>query len=277
MTEPHSHGSQRAPATSYGRVFGLLLASAAGCGAASSVGPADEQKSLAEYDLGRDSFQNGRLREALEHAQKALKLNPDNADAAYLGVGVLLSFCAQDESSTDCRFKEAEALARKAIEASPEHRDAKNALGVILIHQKRYEDAIGVLKPLAHDILYASPEKAWGNLGWAYLERGDAEGAIDALRRAIAAQPLFCVGHYRLGLAYEKKGDLKLAREALTRAVDTDRPECKRLQDAWRARARVHAKQGAKAEARADFEKCRDLGTSTQAGHQCAEALQAAP
>src|SRR6185369_1275958 len=135
-------------------------------------------------------------------------------------------------------------------------------------------DAIAVLRPLANDMLYGSPEKAWGNLGWAYLLRGSPDEAIDALRRAIAAQPLFCVGQYRLGLAYEKKGDLPLAREALTRAVDTDRPECKRLQDAFDARARIAAKQGLRDEARADLEKCRDLGTSTPVGQRCAARLQ---
>lgn len=247
---------------------------AAGCGTGSgAAGPADV-RSNGEYDLARDAFQNQRLREALDHVQKALKLNADNADAAYLGVTVLLAFCAIDEKSSDCRFNEAEAFAKKALAASPEHRDAKNALGVVLIHEKRYDEAIAVLRPLADDMLYGSPEKSWGNLGWAYLLRGSADEAIDALRRSIAAQPLFCVGQYRLGLAYEKKGDLPLAREALTRAVETDRPECKRLQDAFNARARVAVKQGMREEARADLERCRELGTSTPVGQRCAAQLQ---
>ena len=257
-------------------LFGCAVAfSSFACGAAGGRDGSAEPRSNAEYDLARDSFQNGRPREALDHAQKALELNPDNADAAYLAAAVLLAFCALDESSSDCRFGEAEKFTRKAIEASPEHRDAKNALGVILIHQKRYDEAIAVLKPLTADILYNSPEKAWGNLGWAYLMRGSNDEAIDALRRAVASQPLFCVGNYRLGLAYERKGDLALAREALTHAVDTDRPECKRLQDAFSARARVAGKQGKRDEARADLEKCREIGPTTTLGKSCAAQLQA--
>ncbi len=187
---------------------------------------------------------------------------------------MLFQFCALDEASSDCRFNEAERYARQALAASPEHRDAKNALGVSLIHQKRYEEAIAVLKPLANDILYPTPEKAWGNLGWAYLERGNTDEAIDALRRAVAAQPLFCVGYYRLGLAYEKKGDLALSREALSKAVDTDRPECKRLQEAFSARARVLGKQGFRDEARTDLQRCRELSNSTSVGQRCAVELQ---
>lgn len=257
----------------------LLVASAAlswtGCGGAQPVTQAsDEQRAIAEYDLARDAFQNGRLREALAHVEASLSLDEDNADAAYLGAVVMLGFCANDVRASDCRFDQAEKMARRALEANPEMRDAKNTLGVILVHQGRYDEAIAILKPLAEDILYASPEKAWGNLGWAYLLKGRNDEAIDALRRAIAAQPLFCVGQYRLGLAYEKRGELDLAREAFTKALETDQPECGRLQDAFDARARVSVKQGLRDDARADLERCRDIAATTPVGQRCAAQLR---
>src|SRR5262249_6868465 len=145
---------------------------------------------------------------------------------------------------------------------------------VILVHEGRHDEAIAVLKPLTEDLVYGSPESAWGNLGWAYLQRGSVDEAIEALTRSVALQPLFCVGQYRLGLAYEKKGDLALAREALTKAVDTDLPQCKRLQDAYGARARVLARQGLKDPARADLARCRDMGVQTPTGQKCAAELQ---
>ena len=251
----------------------LLSAMAAGClgGAGPDTANVD-QRSLAEHDLARDAFQNGRLREALEHVQKALELDDGNADAAYLGAIVMLAFCANDAQSSDCRFDEAEAYARKAIEANPDHREAQNALGVILVHERRYDDAILVLKPLANDILYGSPEKSWGNLGLAYLEKGSIDEAIDALRRSVAAQPLFCVGHYRLGLAYEKKGDLAAARDALTHAVDAS-PECAKMQDAFDARARVSLANGLRDDAKVDLQRCRDIASSTPVGKRCAAQL----
>jgi Tfp pilus assembly protein PilF len=238
------------------------------------VSAAEEGRSVAEQTLARDALDHGRLREAFDHVQRSLKINPDNGEAAYLGAVVMLGFCALDEKSPDCRYKEAETFARKAVEASPELRDAKNTLGVILVNQQRPDEAIAVLKPLTEDLVYGTPESAWGNLGWAYLQRGSTEEAIEALNRAVALQPLFCVGQYRLGLAYEKKGDLPLAREAFTKAVDTDLPQCKRLQDAYGARARVLTRQGLKAEARADLERCRDMGVQTQTGQKCAAQLQ---
>jgi hypothetical protein len=75
-------------------------------------------------------------------------------------------------------------------------------------------------------------------------------------------------------LAYEKKGELSLSREALSKAVDTDRTECKRLQEAFSARARVLVKQGFKDEARADLQRCSELGSATTVGQRCAVELQ---
>lgn len=234
-------------------------------------------QSIGEYDLARDAFGRNSLREALEHTKKALALDDQNADAAYLGSLIMLAFCAgadDPKNSSDCRFGEAESYARAALKIKPDMRDAKNTLGVILVHQDRYDEAISVLKPLADDMVYATPEKAWGNLGWAYLLRGNNDEAIDALTRAIAVQPLFCVGYYRLGLAYEKKGELKLAREALSKALSTERPECRTLQDAFDARARIAVNQGLRDEAKADYETCRDIARTTTVGQRCAAELK---
>lgn len=257
----------------------IVAALAATMGAAacsSGAGPAQspEIQSTAEHELAKDAYKRGRLREVLAHVQKALEHDEQNADAAYLGASVHLQFCAADETSADCRYEDAEKYARQAIEANPEHREAKNMLGVILVHRKQYDEAVNVLKPLANDILYNFPENAWGNLGWAYLLSGKHDEAVDALRRALAAQPLYCVAAYRLGLAYEQKGDLAAARDAFTRTVETPAPDCQRLQDAFDARARVGAKQGLVNEVRADLTKCVDISSATPLGKRCAEQLK---
>jgi type IV pilus assembly protein PilF len=251
--------------------LGITVAAVSLCASgcfAQSGGPVDP-RSNAIYDVARDSFSKGQLREALAKVDEALEMDGSNADAAYLGSVVLLDFCAKDPTSSDCRFDEAEKYARRAVHANDNMRDAKNALGVILINEKRYDDAIAVLKPLANDILYGSPEKSWGNLGWAYLEKGQPNEAVDALRRAVAAQPNFCVGNFRLGVAYEKMGDLGAAEAALTRALQTNRPGCDRLQDAFDARARISLKAGKKEEARVDLQKCRDIASTSPIGMRC--------
>jgi len=250
----------------------VAFGAAAGC-LPEGTGPVDPA-SNAIYDVARDAFGRGQLREALAKVDQALEMDESNADAAYLGVIILLDFCARDADSSDCHFESAEKYARRAVRAKPEMRDAANALGVILIHEKRYDDAIAVLKPLTEDILYASPEKSWGNLGWAYLEKGEPALAVDALRRAVAAQPNFCVGSYRLGLAYETAGQLEAADAALNRAVTTQRPGCDRMQEAFDALARVRIKTGKSEEARADLTKCRDIARGSVLGQRCEATMK---
>ena len=150
---------------------------------------------------------------------------------------------------------------------------ARNTLGVVLIHEKKAADAVKVLKPLTEDILYPTPENAWGNLGWAYLELGQLDAAVDALRRSIAAQPLFCVGHLRLGLAYERRNESAPARDAFTQALETQAPGCNSLQDAFAGRARVQMKTGELDAARADLERCAELSKKTQTGKECGSML----
>jgi len=232
-----------------------------------------ERQSEAEYDVARDLFLVRRdPRGALAHAQKAIELNDGNADAQHLAALIYLYFCSS--SALDCRLPEAEKAARQAVKLRPDFREAQNTLGVILIQQKKFDEAVAVLDPLAHDILYQTPWDAWGNLGLAYLEKGKLEDAVTALQRSVTAEPRFCVGNFRLGLALEKKGDLGAARQALSQAVETNRPECQSLQDAFEARARVHSKSKNCELARGDWERCRDISPDSPVGLRCVASLK---
>jgi tetratricopeptide (TPR) repeat protein len=226
-----------------------------------------------EYDLARDLWlRKNQPREALDHALKAAELDDRNAEVAHLLALIYLDFCSRPTQK--CLLDRAEEEARRTLELDPEYRDARNTLGVILIHREEYAEAVEELKPLTADILYSTPEKAWGNLGLAYLELGKTKEAIDALERSVAAQPLFCVGNYRLGLAYEKDKQLAKAAEAFSRAVETDAPGCRNLQVAYAARGRVLAKVGDVNGARADLERCVELEHRNDIGKECSSMLQ---
>jgi type IV pilus assembly protein PilF len=229
-------------------------------------------QSVAEYDVAVDLWlKRNEPRQALERALQATELDEDNAAASHLVALLYLDFCQRDEK--ECRIAQAEHFARAALDADEHFREAKNTLGVILIHQKRYPEAIAILRPLSQDILYQTPENAWGNLGWALLEAGQVEQAIEALLRSTAVQPAFCVGHYRLGLAYEAKRDLNAALNAYTRALEVDHPRCKELQEAYAARGRVAIQLGRQDEAVSDFEQCVHLAKSTKTGRECTAQL----
>jgi type IV pilus assembly protein PilF len=258
----------RLRAVAFALLTGLFL-----FGCAKRRGPQDIKVARAQYDLARDAFVNGRYRQALEFVGRSLESDDENPDVHYLGAMVHMVFCAHDAAGPDCRWSDAENYLQKALKLRPDMRDAKNALGVVLVHRKRPAEAIVLLRELAHDILYRSPEKAWGNLGWAYLEAGQVDDAIPALERAIAAQPMFCVGHYRLGLAYEKKNEYKAAKNALTRALKVSEGGCGRMQEAFLVRARVGIKLGLLPQVQKDLQQCQKLAAFTVTGKACTRKL----
>ena len=247
---------------------------AAGRGTAGHPVHSEAAQSAAEFDLALDLWlQRHQPRLAMEHALRATELDEDNAQAHHLVALLYLDFCRRD--SAECHLEEAERSARRALSEDEHFRDAKNTLGVVLVHQGRYREAIEVLRPLTRDILYRTPEHAWGNLGWAYLQSGQISEAIDALQRSTAVQPDFCVGHYRLGVAFEQSGKLEQAHRALTRALSVDDPRCAKMQVAYQLRAAVATQLGRQDEARSDLAECVHLDKQTTAGRECSARLNA--
>jgi type IV pilus assembly protein PilF len=255
--------------------LGVLVAAQA-CSPAASDGPgpqvaSPQRQAQSEYDLARDAFYKGHLREALNHAQLANKLDDQNAKALYFTAVIYLGFCSTEgDSSPDCRFATAEDFTRRAIKADPEFRDARNALGQILINEEKYGEALRVLEPLTKDPAYVANYLAWGNYGWTLVLLGRTDEGIAALRNSIT-EPRFCVGQYRLGMAYEKKGDFAAAEQSFSDAVGVPSADCQALQNAWFERARVRMKLGKTAEAQGDFARCREIGARTDTGKECAK------
>jgi Tfp pilus assembly protein PilF len=253
--------------------LGVMLVA---CSSTKPSGPGvanPERQSDAEYDLARESFQKGDTRVAVDHIQKAIAFNEDNDKAHYLHAVILLSFCTgpREFEGPDCKLADIEKAARQALKVNPDFRDAKNLLGQVLIHEKNYKEAIGVLEPLTKDPAYIHPYFAWGNLGWAQVLDGQVDAGISSLRNAVA-EPRFCVGHYRLGIALEKKSDLAMAEQSFSTAMSAD-PQCAELQDAWESRARVRVKLGKPAEAREDYEHCVKISKDTSTGKVCVREL----
>jgi type IV pilus assembly protein PilF len=258
--------------------LGFTALQCLGCEDRGPVAPnvSPERRSETEYDVARDYFFKAQPRLALDHIHNAVRFDPDNAKALYFASAIHLFFCSGklELLDPDCRLADAEDYVRRALKSDPNFREAKNTLGQVLILEKRFAEAIDVLAPLTKDPSFESSYLAWGNLGWAQTLSGQTDQGIESLKNSIT-EPRFCVGHYRLGVAYQMKGDLADAELSFTSAVTVDAPECKGLQDAWAARGTVRTRLGKPADARSDFEKCRDLSPDTLTGKTCVAALDA--
>jgi type IV pilus assembly protein PilF len=237
-----------------------------------------ERQADSEYDLARDAFYKGRLREALDHAERANTLDDQNAKALYFTAVIYLGFCSSEGmASPDCRLKTAEELSRKALEVEDRFRDARNMLGQILILEEKYAEAMKTLEPLTKDPAYGANYLAWGNYGWAQVKSGRVDDGIISLRNSVT-EPRFCTGDYRLGMAYEQKGDLVAAEKSFSDAVLVPSADCQSLQDAWFERGKVRQKLGNTPDAMGDYARCREISVKTDTGKECAKlAGKAAP
>ena len=240
-------------------------------------GAADpEHQSISEFNLGLDALSHNDFRVALAHAQRAVELDKESSRALYLTSAVYLAFCngLRGFADPDCRLADAEKFARRTIKAAPTYPDAQNLLGEILIDEKRFPEAIAVLKPLTTDPSYTSIHLAWGNLGWAQVQSGDVDSGIVSLKNSVT-EPRFCLGFYRLGMAFEMKGNLAEADANLSNAVDGD--ACKNFQAGFEERGLVRAKLGHAELARTDFQHCKDLAPESLSGKRCNDALSGKP
>ncbi len=115
---------------------------------------------------------------AIEHYQKAVKINPNYADA-YNNLGTLY------QSEND--VARANLYYMKALKVDPMHLDANNNVGAILVEQQQYAEAlIYFSRVLQNDENYA---KTHNNLGILYARQRKFEKAIEHLTKALELDP----------------------------------------------------------------------------------------
>lgn len=243
------------------RVLSLVVFSA--CGARTSAEAAE--RSQRKYEVAVGLFQTGDQPGALQSLYDAVELDPENFEAELLMGDIFL--LRKD-------FRRAREHVDRALEIKPDSREAKNSLGVLFIHMRKFDDAIRVLRELTEDPLTQEVHLAWGNLGWAYLEKGDVEAAVSALRHSVQEQQLFCVGHYRLGDAYYRLHRYEQAEESLTTAVGIQAPGCAQLQDAHRLLGLSRVRLEKPTQAAEAFRACTTIDAENDAGRECATYLR---
>lgn len=258
------------PLSLLGTACGVLL-TLASCGPASAENALRAQK---EYELSVGLLGEQNVPAAFEHLFKSVELDPNNPEPYQL-LGNLYMLRG-DLEQAEKELLKSKALAGKNPSYGPPFVcEVENSLGVVLVHQRRYDEAIALLRATASNILNRTPYLAWGNLGWAYSEKQQYKEAIEALLQSVRHQSRFCLGYYRLGKAYLALRDFERAEDALTRGLEVPDEGCKSLQDAWHLRGEARAKVGRRQEAIADFERCVELSADSLAGRACQGYLEA--
>jgi type IV pilus assembly protein PilF len=241
----------------------------------------DVDRSMKQYELAVGLQQEGNKQGAFKTLYKAIDLDPYNA-RAHLLLGKLFLLNRDDNPEEFDRKAEQHLRAVLDIQAGEHSTDqyaasvaeAHNDLGVLMVHQGQPRRAVPEFKAAISDLFNREAHMAWGNLGWSYLEMHDYPKAIDALRRAVTLRRDFCVGHWRLGEAFMATKEFDKAETAFTAAIESDK-RCQDFQHAWHGRGMARMSQGNREDARADFERCVELGPKTEEGTACSRNLEA--
>jgi serine/threonine-protein kinase len=143
--------------------------------------------------LGRVHDATGNHDLAQEEFQRALQLDPRNADA-------LTGMAHAYESAG--RPADAEAEYKKAIALRPDYWDGYNSLGNFYGRQSKYDDAMAQFK----HVIELTPDnaQAYSNLGSAYIDQGDAKKFPEAeknLKKSIELSPSY-PAYANLGYMY---------------------------------------------------------------------------
>ncbi len=201
----------------------------------------------------------GRHDEADALLERLFELDPGRETAVRLFNDGVTALQANDLDAAAARFEQ-------VIQATPEIKEAYQAVGRVYIQQKRYDVALeradqllemdpgnvtglsvryDALRGLDRDeeadaafkiLTEADPEavgEAFFKQGREMFENGATESAIVALEKAVEARPDHARTHYYLGLSYASAGNNEGAKTHLSRFVELapDDPEAPTAQE----------------------------------------------
>jgi adenylate cyclase len=149
------------------------------------------------------------IAKARAHVERALALDPHNADAHMTSAGLMLM---------ERRFDEALADVRKALALAPGSADAANLASFYLTCAGRAEEAI-VESRKAMELNPNYPANYLGNLGFALRIAGRREEAIDAFQSYDSRAPGLGFGLADLVILFREGGRIHEAADAARRLL----------------------------------------------------------
>jgi tetratricopeptide (TPR) repeat protein len=243
-----------------------------GCGGASKITEKSKSKSERYYEAASIAWseENNTLL-AIRNLTRSIETNANNDHSHYLLGIIRFSRKEYDEA-------EKHLLATIRLRQAQGNRSgtagAQNNLGLLYLHKKQYKMAVALLEESAREVMNREPWLAMGNMGWAYIEMGEYDTAIDWLRRAMFDQPIYCAGLYRLGQAYYFKKEYGKSVVYLKQGLEVPEEGCDRMQEAYRILGLSYLRLEKDAKATKALRQCAEIDRISETGVSCAEALE---
>ncbi len=167
-----------------------------------------EKAAQLNAELGAKYLSDGRLKTAKEKLDKALKQDPDNADA-HATYALLSMRLSKPEQARD-HFEE-------ALDQRPDDPKFLNNYATFLCQQGDYEEGIERFVKAAKNPLYDTPANAYANAGQCAREAGRPDEARKYLARALKVDRRSASALLTLAQLEYEQGRLRKARDYLGR------------------------------------------------------------
>ena len=161
--------------------------------------------------LGLLYEQEGKLDQARESYEKALRLNPDYADS-HNNLGAMHLKAGETDKAVRAF--------RKAHEIDVQAPQPLVNLGNAYLQMKRFQDAISALGKAAQ--MRPDAAEVHHNLGYAFLESGRLDGALASFDNALRVQPQYASAQNNKGTVFLRKGRFEEAGRAFAEAIRID-------------------------------------------------------
>ncbi|MFC0634215.1 tetratricopeptide repeat protein [Brevundimonas balnearis] len=202
----------------------------------------DERSFLAWHILAICQEKSGQFGPAILAYEAALKLAPQDTDIAHD-----LARLAERMGEAEI----AEKLLTRYLAAHPGHVEATNNLACVYRDQRRYGEAVDLLKALLG--IEQTSAVLWNTLGTVLSDQGEARQAMVFFEEALRLEPRFVKARYNRGNARQILGDRDGALEDLTQALKGAEPGYERAMMTM-ARGMQLMAAGRLAEGYADYE-----------------------
>lgn len=240
----------------YAGVFSILLmCSAVACSTGQNQFE-KQKKAEFHYKLANNHFYDEQIVSALKELTACLKHSPEHPDAHHL-MGFI--FLGRKD------YSRAERHLQKALKSRPGFHEARANLGVVMLHSRRYQEAVEVLTPLIDATLYATPWLLHNNIGFAYHQLGKSSKALKHYRQAIFHNPKFCLGYNNLGRLYKELNQRDLAVDYLTRAIT----RCDKYPEPHFHLGTIYQSEARYRDAQKSFSTCFKLAPESPYGRRC--------
>jgi Tfp pilus assembly protein PilF len=202
--------------------------------------------------------------QAIKELNEAVKIEPSNAEFFNL-----LAFAYHYEG----RYDFALAHYRKALELAPGYAEAHVNLSALYLDLGRWDDAVHQVRQALNISTYQSREKAYNNIGLAYIGKGDLVSARRAFRDALDFHKNFPEAHRNLGTVYFLQGHTEDAIQQFREALRIRPSYAEALHDLGVA----YLEDGRTVEAVAQFQKVIQLDPESELAEKAKLHLGALP